>query len=271
MIFKKLMNRPDRRANPVIGLLLFLVSMALLLVTGPFGFIYGLFYSLFTKGFRGGGEYLLKIAISIDQLGNVLMQHLLNALWIKKQGYPFGNRDETISSALGRNKQLGTLTFYGQAIDKFLDTIDPNHSLNSIDYYVEPSEAIPEYVCWVAIRDKRVLFLRAEGSTEMRLPGGERREGMADAVVLQEYVAVQLGIRLEPSTMEYLGVFERILHRDGPPAFIRSWVYTGPFPVQPVSLQPGLTIAWLHSSDRSGVSETDRLILDFLEGRGLLS
>ncbi len=126
--------------NPIIGLLLFSISIILILTTGPLGLIYGFFHTLFSKGFRGIGEFLLKIAISVDQLGNVIMQHLLNLLWVKKGGYTFGNRDETISSALGKNKQKNTLTGLGKSIDKILDIIDANHSLNSIDYYIEPNE-----------------------------------------------------------------------------------------------------------------------------------
>jgi len=76
----------------------------------------------------------------VDQLGNVIMQHLLNLLLVKKGGYKFGNRDETISSALGKNKQKNMLTGFGKSIDKILDIIDANHSLNSIDYYIEPNE-----------------------------------------------------------------------------------------------------------------------------------
>ena len=138
MIFKKQAQQPSKKVNPFIGLLLFLISIFLFLTTGPLGFIYGIFHGLFTKGIRGFGEYLLKIAVSIDQLGNVMMQHVLNLLWVKKGGYLFGNQDETISSALGKNKEKGTLTGFGKAIDAILDFIDPNHSLNSIDYYVQP-------------------------------------------------------------------------------------------------------------------------------------
>ncbi len=140
MIHKKQKSQPAKKANPFIGLLLFLISIILMLLTGPLGLIYGFIHSLFTRGFTGIGEFLLKIAISVDQLGNVIMQHLLNLLWVKKGGYKFGNRDETISSALGKNKKNNTLTGFGKAIDKILDIIDADHSLNSIDYYVEPED-----------------------------------------------------------------------------------------------------------------------------------
>ena len=140
MILKHQDCQRDKKANPLIGILLFAISIVLLVVTGPLGLIFGFLQQLFTRGLRGIGEFSLQLAISVDQLGNVLMQHLFNWLWITKNGYQFGNRDETISSALGKNKQLGTLTGFGRAIDALLDLIDPNHSLNSIDYHIEPLE-----------------------------------------------------------------------------------------------------------------------------------
>ncbi|WP_394970407.1 hypothetical protein [uncultured Croceitalea sp.] len=140
MVYKEVDGEKAKKTNPLIGLLLLLISIVLLLTTGILGFIFGFLQQFFTKGLKGIGEYALKIAVSIDQLGNVVMQHLFNIIWIKKGGYKFGNRDETISSALGKNKQLNTLTGFGKAIDKLLDFIDPNHSLNSIDYFIEPLE-----------------------------------------------------------------------------------------------------------------------------------
>jgi len=138
MIVHKEKCKRDEKANPFIGMLLFIISVILLVLTGPIGLLYGFLNRLLSKGINGLGAYFLELAISIDQLGNVLMQHLFNTLWITKDGFAFGNRDETISSALGKNKQLETLTAFGKAIDKILDVIDPNHSLNSIDYYVQP-------------------------------------------------------------------------------------------------------------------------------------
>jgi len=138
MILHKENHKKDKETNPLIGILLFLISIILMLITGPIGFIFAFLKLLFTKGIKGIGAYALQLAISIDQLGNVLMQHLFNSLWIKNNGYQFGNRDETISSAIGKNKERDTLTSFGKTIDKLLDLIDPNHSLNSIDYYIQP-------------------------------------------------------------------------------------------------------------------------------------
>ncbi len=128
-------QQTQRKANIFIGLLLFLVSIVLFIITTPIGFLYGFFYRLFTGFLKGLGGYFLEMAVSIDQLGNVIMQHILNLLWIKKGGYTFGNRDETISSVLGKNKVQNTLSGFGKLIVSILDAIDPNHVLDSIEYF----------------------------------------------------------------------------------------------------------------------------------------
>lgn len=271
MIFKKRPHRPDRRAHPLIGVLLFFISLVLLLVTGPLGFIYGILHGLFTKGLRGIAEYLLKIAISIDQLGNVLMQHLLNVLWIKKGGYGFGNRDETISSALGRNRQLGTLTHFGLGIDAFLDIIDPGHSLNSIDYYIEPSTAIIDRVTWIYVRNGKVLFLKERNRAGYSLPGGAKKPESSDAALLTDYLTQLLGIYAEPEGIKYLGTYESQHGAGSSVAFIRQHCYAMPFSgtLQPASGLEGLY--WFGYKDRAILSGADVKILEALYEKDLIS
>lgn len=76
----------------------------------------------------------MSLAIAIDQYGNGLCQHLFNQVLITKLStHKFGNIDETISSVLGKNKLGCTLTIVGKIVDKILDTLDPDHSIKSID------------------------------------------------------------------------------------------------------------------------------------------
>jgi len=67
------------------------------------------------------------------------MQHLLNdTLLIKNtNSYQFGNKKETISSVIGKNKLTNTLSPLGKALNAFLNYIDKDHSLNSIIYDVK--------------------------------------------------------------------------------------------------------------------------------------
>ncbi|SDE79750.1 hypothetical protein SAMN05421544_12811, partial [Riemerella columbipharyngis] len=50
-----------------------------------------------------------------------------------ENGYPFGNEKETISSALGKNERMGTLTKTGRRLCWLLDKIDKDHCQKSIE------------------------------------------------------------------------------------------------------------------------------------------
>ncbi|MBT8281959.1 MAG: NUDIX domain-containing protein [Muriicola sp.] len=270
MIRKVKTSAPDKKSNPLIGVLLFIISLILLVITGPIGFLYGILHSLFKGGITGLGEYLLKIAISIDQLGNVLMQHLLNLLWIRKGGYPFGNRDETISSALGRNKKLGMLTGFGRGIDSFLDAIDPNHSLNSIDYYVEPSPRIIDKLAWVRVENKRILCVRSQGKELFYIPGGKREKGESDVMALSREIREELQVKLDTGSFTFLENFEA--QADSMPAgiLVRMRCYESSYTG---TLQPDSEIAemqWLDYNEREKVSKVAQLVFDYLKNQGRL-
>ncbi|MBU2903636.1 NUDIX domain-containing protein [Arenibacter algicola] len=270
MILKKQVYKVDKKVNPLIGILLFFISIFLLTLTLPLGFIYGIFHGLFKKGIVGLSEYLLEIAISIDQLGNVGMQHLLNVLWIKKGGYKFGNRDETISSALGRNNKLGTLTKFGSAIDQLLDLIDKNHSLNSIDYYIEPSTEIIDQLKWIHIVDQKLLAIKPAGNTKYILPGGQKEPKESDVMTLSREIKNELGIILEISSFEHLGIFEARADDNKPTILVRSTCYAAQY-TGTLTIMPEVgEIFWLHYKDREKVSEVDKLIFDLLKDSGQL-
>ncbi len=271
MIRKKQPTQPDKKKSPLIGVLLFFISLLLLVITGPIGFVYGLFHSLFKNGFKGIGEYLLKIAISIDQLGNVMMQHLLNLLWIKKGGYEFGNRDETISSALGRNKKLGMLTGFGNVIDAILDRIDPNHSLNSIDYYVEPSAKVIDKLAWVHTKDSRVLCVRSKGKSMFYIPGGKRNQGESDVTALQREIKEELQVILDTSTLRFVKVFEAQADGRKPGVLVRMTCYTASFTGVFQANSEIEEIAWLSYNDKSKVTVVGQLVFDYLKHHGLLA
>jgi len=70
------------------------------------------------------GKYIVNCLIGVDQLGNALLG---------------GDPDETISSRLGKIKRHhnGVIPWYrplSKIIDLGLDKIDPNHSIDSIEY-----------------------------------------------------------------------------------------------------------------------------------------
>jgi hypothetical protein len=118
--------------------LLFCIAIVLLIATAPIGFFYALLRQLFFGKLKTLSEFFLEVAISIDNTGNVMMQHLLNDFLLIKRSttYYFGNKKETISSVIGKNSLTNTLSPLGKALNAFLNWIDKDHSFNSIMYDV---------------------------------------------------------------------------------------------------------------------------------------
>lgn len=99
-------------------------------------FIKMLWRRRFKGAFKRFDRQMLAIATGIDQTGNVVCVDLFNLVLINNKGYKFGNRKETISSALGKNQRDGTLTIAGTALCDLLDLIDKDHCFKSIDEIV---------------------------------------------------------------------------------------------------------------------------------------
>jgi hypothetical protein len=122
------------------GTALALVSVFLAMWLFPLGLIITFFINLYKRrwkfSFKRLDDQFLSIASSIDASGNVVCKDLFNLILIKKGGYEFGKRKETISSVLGKNQRDNTLTGIGKSVAFVLDKIDPNHCLKSIDSLV---------------------------------------------------------------------------------------------------------------------------------------
>lgn len=113
------------------GILLAIIAVILSMLIIPIGVIYEI---LTLIRFSKISDYFFNIAVSIDQLGNVSCQGLFNDILITKDGFKFGDPDETISSVLGRNYQTKTLTGLGNSIRWILDRIEEDHCVKSIGH-----------------------------------------------------------------------------------------------------------------------------------------
>ena len=107
------------------GLFLFLIAWALFLPLSLLNFL-----AVAIK-FKDLG-YFKSSAVNLDRFGNSEFRTLFNLTLKKKEGYKFGNMEETISSALGKNQQNGTLTRTGRVLVWILDTIEKEHCRKSI-------------------------------------------------------------------------------------------------------------------------------------------
>lgn len=118
------MSELKKHPKAVLGAFLVVVAIFLGTLFFPVGLV-----ALFWK--KRWGQWFFNLAISLDQTLGVMYDTALNGLFFR--GDKLGNPDETISSVTGKNKRSGTLTKAGCVLSFFLDKLDPNHSLKSIE------------------------------------------------------------------------------------------------------------------------------------------
>ncbi len=114
-------------------ILLLLIAFILLIILLPVVIIYMLLKYLLTGKKRMITVWACRTARSIDVFANVEASELFNDILIKSGGYKFGNKQETISSVLGKNQMTNTLTRIGTGLRIILDCIEPGHCLISIN------------------------------------------------------------------------------------------------------------------------------------------
>jgi len=121
------------------GILLSLIAPFLFAIISPFNLLIVLWENSKKHGFwKVVNVYSLNSAVNVDKFGNFNLSPTLNATLRTKEGYKFGNPEETISSALGKNQRDKTLTVTGWVIVIILYILDykywrkGGHCINSI-------------------------------------------------------------------------------------------------------------------------------------------
>lgn len=117
-----------------ISLLLVVIALLLLVILTPFAILMTIIVSIVNTNGTYLVRYFKDIALSLDQLGNVICNVLFTYTFLKKDAiYVFGNVDETISSVLGKNKVDDKLTKVGLFVDYLLHLLEENHTIKYID------------------------------------------------------------------------------------------------------------------------------------------
>ena len=119
--------------HTIVSVLLFLVAILLVVILAPLA----IFVKIVIAVWRGKFDHLWfrRLALSLDQLGNVIADDFFNWLLIRDDyTAPFGDEDETVSSVLGKNYLADNLTVLGRALRYLLHRLDPNHSVKSIEH-----------------------------------------------------------------------------------------------------------------------------------------
>ena len=105
------------------GFLLSVLAYFMLLILTPIGIVLSLL--------KRPKDYFWRIAISLDQLGNVICAEPMNSLFLKDwTESKFGSPDETISSVLGKNQVNETLSNKGKILVHLLSILDNNKRIS---------------------------------------------------------------------------------------------------------------------------------------------
>lgn len=83
---------------------------------------------------------LHSLALWLDQIGNAVCRDMFNRLLIEEDGYKFGKVQETISSVLGKNQMLDTLSLWGWILVSILELFEEDHCIKSIIYFTKDKE-----------------------------------------------------------------------------------------------------------------------------------
>ena len=95
------------------GILLYIIATILWIILTPINwFIVCIKHGL-------SNAYFLETAVDIDKFGNRNFRTFLNATMRLRNGYKFGNVNETISSVFSKKKKDKSLTYFGLFIFYF--------------------------------------------------------------------------------------------------------------------------------------------------------
>lgn len=118
----------------MINFILFILSIVLLMVFIPIGLAFTFLKAILKNDYYIMSSYYRELALGLDRFGNVIMGSFFTILFLKKTAiYKFGNGKKTISHVLGKNNLANTLSYFGRLLDKILNKIDNNHTINSIE------------------------------------------------------------------------------------------------------------------------------------------
>lgn len=111
----------------IVSIIILIVSIILSIVFIPFGLGYAIGYRLiYKKDLTYISKIFIKIAVSLDQLGNVICGDFFDII-LTRTGKNFGLEDDTVSEVISRNKYRCNLTKTGTLLANTLESIDPDH------------------------------------------------------------------------------------------------------------------------------------------------
>jgi len=122
----------------------------------------------------------------------------------------------------------------------------------------------------IEIRKRRLLCTMSKGKENWYLPGGKREASETDQQALIRECDEELGIAIDPQSIEYFGTYQAQAHGKPEGVEVRLTCYTARYTG---TLRPQAEVekfGWLTYADKPKTTPSSHLLLDDLKARDLI-
>lgn len=126
-------------------------------------------------------------------------------------------------------------------------------------------------VALVHLRDGRLLTTRSAGRTRFYLPGGKPEAGEDDAAALVREVREELGVRIDPASIQPWGHYSHPADAQRPGTLVETAAFTADFTGEPVASSEVEEVAWLEPGRREVMTATMAAVVDELLAKGFMA
>ena len=126
-------------------------------------------------------------------------------------------------------------------------------------------------LAWLEIQDNHILLTKSYGKDKYYIPGGKRELGETDEQALLREIHEELTVRIDPRTLQFIGVFEAQAHGQPAGVSVKMTCYTGAYVGELEASAEIEALKWFAYADKDQVVGVDKLIFDHLNQHGFLT
>lgn len=125
-------------------------------------------------------------------------------------------------------------------------------------------------IALIDLKDKKLLGALSKGRDTWYLPGGKREEGEGDADTLVREIQEELGVTIDPLSLQLFGVYEAQAHGKPPGTIVRTTCYQAIYTGTPQPHQEIAKLGYFSYQERALFSEVNQFVFEELYQRGLI-
>ena len=125
-------------------------------------------------------------------------------------------------------------------------------------------------VAFIETKKGQILSTKSKGKTNYYIPGGKREYGETDEQTLVREVAEELNVKIDKSSIEYVGTFKAQSDGAKDGILVKMTCYRAQYEGIPKPTSEIEEIRWLNYQNLDIISEVDKKIFAFLKENGEL-